>query len=100
MSARLFQWVVGLLLLSIGAEAQTSRDWRRSALRSPTPDDEIVREDVDGDGRPDVLERWWNGKRVRWLDENGDLRPTDMRGDPVGDVLQVDMNADGIYDSP
>jgi len=35
---------------------------------------------------------------VRWLDENGDLRPTDTRGDRVADVLQVDMNGDGYYD--
>ena len=29
-----------------------------------------------------MVERWWNGKRVRWLDENGDLRPSDTRGRP------------------
>jgi len=34
-----------------------------------------VQRDIDGDGKPDMVERWWNGKRVRWLDENGDLRP-------------------------
>ena len=62
------------------------------------PSDRVVRRDIDGDGKPDMVERWWNGKRVRWLDENGDLRPTDTRGDQVADVLQVDMDGDGTYD--
>ena len=47
-------------------------DLRKSALKSTTPSDEIVRLDINHDGKPDILERWWNGKRVRWLDENGD----------------------------
>jgi hypothetical protein len=80
------------------ALARAPRDLRRTALTSPSPSDEIVRLDIDGDGRPDILERWWNGKRVRWLDENGDLSATDTRGDQVADVLQVDMNGDGTYD--
>jgi hypothetical protein len=73
-------------------------DLRKTALKSTTPSDEIVRLDIDNDGKPDILERWWNGKRVRWLDENGDMLPTDTRGDQVGDVMQIDKNGDGIYD--
>lgn len=74
-------------------------DLRKTALKTTTPSDEIVRLDIDNDGKPDILERWWNGKRVRWLDENGDMLPTDTRGDQVGDVMQIDKNGDGIYDS-
>src|SRR5215216_5890677 len=74
-------------------------DLRKTALKSSTPSDEIVRLDINNDGKPDILERWWNGKRVRWLDENGDMLPTDTRGDQVGDVMQIDKNGDGIYDS-
>jgi hypothetical protein len=74
-------------------------DLRKTALKSTTPSDEIVRLDIDHDGKPDILERWWNGKRVRWLDENGDMLPTDTRGDQVGDVMQIDKNGDGLYDS-
>ncbi|HEX3253520.1 MAG TPA: hypothetical protein VHS05_29070 [Pyrinomonadaceae bacterium] len=74
-------------------------DLRKTALKSSTPSDEIVRLDIDHDGKPDILERWWNGKRVRWLDENGDMLPTDTRGDQVGDVMQIDKNGDGLYDS-
>jgi hypothetical protein len=74
-------------------------DLRKTALKSTAPSDEIARIDVDRDGKPDILERWWNGKRVRWLDENGDMLATDTRGDQVNDVLQVDKNGDGLYDS-
>ena len=74
-------------------------DLRKTALKSTTPSDEIVRLDINHDGKPDILERWWNGKRVRWLDENGDMLPTDTRGDQIGDVMQIDKNGDGIYDS-
>ena len=74
-------------------------DLRKSALKSTTPSDEIVRTDINNDGKPDILERWWNGKRVRWLDENGDMLPTDTRGDQVADVMQIDKNGDGVYDS-
>ena len=87
-----------LLVLSAGtAAAQPAPDLRRSELTGP-PSERVVRRDIDGDGKPDMVERWWNGKRVRWLDENGDLRPTDARGDQVADVLQVDMDGDGTYD--
>jgi hypothetical protein len=75
------------------------KDLRKTALESATPSNEIVRVDIDNDGKPDILERWWNGKRVRWLDENGDMLPTDTRGDQVGDVMQIDKNGDGVYDS-
>jgi len=71
---------------------------RKTALKSATPSDEIVRLDIDKDGKPDIIERWWNGKRVRWLDENGDMLPTDTRGDQVADVMQIDKNGDGLYD--
>jgi hypothetical protein len=75
-------------------------DLRKTALKSTTPSDEIVRLDINKDGKPDILERWWNGKRVRWLDENGDMLPTDTRGDQVADVMQIDKNGDGLYDGP
>src|SRR6185369_2475812 len=75
-------------------------DLRKTALKSTTPSDEIVRLDINKDGKPDIIERWWNGKRVRWLDEDGNMLPTDTRGDQVNDVLQIDKNGDGLYDGP
>jgi hypothetical protein len=92
---------VFLLLVTVTVTAQPNRaDLRQTALKSTTPSDEIVRVDLNHDGKPDIIERWWNGKRVRWLDENGDMLSTDTRGDQVNDVLQVDKNGDGFYDGP
>ena len=89
-----FSLALALLLFQNG-----NPDLRKTALKSTTPADEIVRLDINNDGKPDILERWWNGKRVRWLDENGDMLPTDTRGDQIADVMQIDKNGDGIYDS-
>ena len=88
-----------LCLLTFLSVLSPSTDLRKTALKSTTPSDEIVRLDIDNDGKPDIIERWWNGKRVRWLDENGDMLPTDTRGDQVADVMQIDKNGDGVYDS-
>jgi len=90
---------MGYLLALILLMQNSNIDLRKTALKSTTPSDEVVRLDIDHDGKPDILERWWNGKRVRWLDENGDMLPTDTRGDQVGDVMQIDKNGDGVYDS-
>jgi hypothetical protein len=93
-------FTITVLLIAVAVAQQSNPDLRKSALKTTSPSDEIVRMDVNNDGKPDIIERWWNGKRVRWLDENGDLLPTDTRGDQVNDVLQIDKNGDGLYDSP
>lgn len=72
----------------------------RTALKSQTPDKEIIRMDIDRDGKIDLIERWWNGKRVRWLDESGSMRNDDVRGDLVNGLMQVDLDGDGNYDGP
>jgi hypothetical protein len=94
----LFKFLPLAVLTAALVHGTESRDWRRSALTSPSPDTAVLRQDIDGDGKADILERWWNGKRVRWLDENRDLRPGDTRGDLIADVLQIDMDGDGSYD--
>ncbi|HEX3624282.1 MAG TPA: hypothetical protein VH280_02545 [Verrucomicrobiae bacterium] len=98
-SGLLIACAAGLFLLQ-SSYADNVRDWRRTALHSLTPDGEVLHLSVSGHGKPDVIERWWNGKRVRWLDESGRMKPDDARGDLVNDVLQVDMDGDGIYDGP
>jgi hypothetical protein len=83
---------------SFGAITDGSRC--HTQLKSATPDNEILHIDIDHDGKPDIIERWWNGKRVRWLDESGTMRKDDMRGDLVNGEMQVDMDGDGSYDGP
>ncbi|MDQ3440073.1 MAG: hypothetical protein M3478_06950, partial [Planctomycetota bacterium] len=74
---------------------------RRTKLKSEQSNEkEVIFTDVDNDGDPDILETWWNGKRVRWFDENDNMKPTDVRGDMSSDALQVDREADGYYDGP
>lgn len=82
----------------VSSAAQNAHLSRLSSLVGDKPDGTILRVDIDGDGKPDVLERWWNGKRVRWLDENHDLKSDDTLGDLNGDMLQVDIDGDGSYD--
>ena len=90
--------LLGVILLTALAAASPPRDWKKTALSGNEPTAEILRQDIDGDRKPDTLERWWNGKRVRWLDENGDMTATDTRGDQVADTLQIDMDGNGVYD--
>lgn len=98
---RCFQALAFLIVITATTLAQQSiPGLRKTSLKSQAPSDEIIRLDINKDGKPDILERWLNGKRVRWLDENGDLLATDTRGDQVGDVMQIDKNGDGLYDGP
>jgi hypothetical protein len=89
---------IPLLIILTAVLPAAEVDWRRSALRSDKPDDKILRLNIGGAAKPNVLERWWNGRRVRWLDEGGTMQPGDTRGDLVNSVLQVDLNGDGGYD--
>jgi hypothetical protein len=74
---------------------------RKSQLKgSNTSSTEVLRQDLDRDGDPDIIECWWNGKRVRWIDENDNMLPGDRMGDRADDCLQVDRDGDGFYDGP
>ena len=49
-------FTIGLLLIAMAlavAAQQGSRDLRKTALKSSTPSDEIVRLDINNDGKPD-----------------------------------------------
>lgn len=87
-------------LLCTGTAVAQEGSRLKSELRSTKPDGEVLHIDLDKDGKPDLIERWWNGKRVRWLDEAGTMRPQDQRGDLTNSVLQVDMDGNGLYDGP
>jgi len=90
--------VVVCVLISLTVCA-AEQSWFKSQL-SIDDKDAVLFTDVNNDGDPDILESWWNGKRCRWFDENGDMQSTDQRGDRVDDSMQVDMDGDGTYDGP
>ncbi len=94
-----FLTLLGLSISSASCVHAAERTLLKSAL-PVDPSGVVLFTDVTGDGTPDILESWWNGKRCRWFDENGDMRPTDVRGDRVDDSMQVDMDGDGAYDGP
>jgi hypothetical protein len=74
---------------------------RKSKLEgSDTSSTQVVRIDLDNDGDPDMLESWFRGKRVRFLDENDNMTKFDVKGDIAGDCMQVDRDGDGYYDGP
>jgi hypothetical protein len=74
---------------------------RHTALSGNDPaSTEILRKDVNGDGKPDILESWWHGKRARWFDLNSNMIISDVLGDRVGDTVQIDRDGDGYYDGP
>jgi hypothetical protein len=91
-----------LILISSSATSATGAE-EKSLFKSSLKDakaDTAIFTDVNADGKPDILEAWWNGKRSRWFDENGDMKKTDRRGDMVGDSVQIDIDGDGFYDGP
>lgn len=72
---------------------------RKSQLNDEQKD-KIIYSDITGDGTPDIIELWWNGKRLRWFDEGNVATYNDKWGDMRNGALQVDMDGDGFYDGP
>ena len=91
------RFYIVLIISAAFCLSASASEYFRSQL-GDVPSDEIIFTDVTGDGKPDILERWWNGKRCRWFDENGDMTYNDKLGDIVGDCLQIDIDGDGYYD--
>src|SRR5262245_36115558 len=74
---------------------------RKSMLEgTDTSSTQVIQKDEDKDGDPDVLECWFRGHRVRFLDENDNMTQNDVMGDLAGDCMQVDRDGDGYYDGP
>ena len=94
---RIIPCLLSILAIPTGLAA-VEIDWRRTALTGSKPDDQILRLTIGNGDKPNILERWWNGKRVRWLDEAGTMKAGDVRGSLVNSSLQFDMNGDGFYD--
>jgi hypothetical protein len=71
--------------------------------RMPLPDNPelIKRIDLDGDGDPDVMfYTIMNGIPVMWIDDQNNMKWTDLEGDMAGGCLCIDRNKDGIFAGP
>ena len=79
---------------------ETEPDSPRRSKLDPSRPDEILRIDASGDGKPDIIERWWGGRRVRFFDEAGVTKPDDTFGDTINGAMQVDVDGDGYFDGP
>jgi hypothetical protein len=68
--------------------------------RLPLPDDlnKIERIDLDKDGDPDIIKYTiMDSIPVMWVDDDDDMKWTDIEGDMDNDCLFIDRNNDGVF---
>ena len=55
-------------------------------------------EDLNGDGKPEAIySMTGDGVPILWIDDDRDMKWTDIEGDMDNDCLLIDRNKDGIY---
>lgn len=85
------------LILPAGVQAQRTllREYR---LPYPSLEADITFVDLDNDGDPDVLRTILaDGVPVQWIDDDDDMKESDITGDSDSDCLMIDVNKDGQY---
>ena len=93
------------LIIAISATAQEKTTFRNGQLdvvlspfRLPMATGEVMYEDLDKDGDPDVLRTTLpSGIKVQWIDDDDDMETGDREGDLDNDCVMIDLNKDGIY---
>jgi hypothetical protein len=66
----------------------------------PLPNGEITFIDLDKDGDPDVMRyEILDGIPIQWIDDDDDMKSSDLEGDMDSDCLMIDRNKDGEYGS-
>ena len=94
-----------LLLIPFLQEAQNTKPyWNNHTQLVPwrfPVTTAVKREDLDGDGDPDLIRSFINDSiPVIWIDDDDDMKSTDFEGDTDNDCLLVDRNRDGIFAGP
>jgi hypothetical protein len=103
-------FLIAFVLFSEQEGAKTQEDryyWNQKTClvprRMPLPDNpkSIERIDLDHDGDPDVMKYTiMNGIPVMWIDDDDDMKWSDMEGDMDNDCLCIDRNKDGNFAGP
>lgn len=105
---RVLRGIAALLLTLplLAAPARTQTHWGTETLLNPyrlppiAPGTKPTFTDLDKDGDPDVMRYVTaNGFPVQWIDDDDDMKWTDLEGDTDNDCLMVDRNKDGQYGS-
>jgi len=86
--------------------AQPVAPWNTKTLMNsyrilqPMPGTKAEFIDLDNDGDPDLMRYTTsNGFSVQWIDDDDDMKPTDLEGDTDNDCIMADINKDGNYGS-
>lgn len=66
----------------------------------PPPNGKVTYQDLNGDGKPELLRTTMNGFPIQWIDDDGDMKEGDVAGESADDCLMVDRNRDGDYGGP
>jgi hypothetical protein len=91
------------IVLNIFAQNNEFRNYQLGGLltpfRVPLPEKILKYIDLDKDADPDVLEVVLKGKKAIWIDDDDDMKTSDIEGDMDNDCLLIDINGDGKYGS-
>lgn len=95
---------IGLSLLGMNgvsyAQMKSVKESRIASFRMPLPPPGFKPrlEDLNGDGKPEAIYSMTaDSIPILWIDDDGDMKWTDIEGDMDNDCLLIDRNKDGIY---
>lgn len=86
--------------ISVSPELYATPIQKIDAFRLPLPQKDFTPklEDLNGDGKPDVIYSITNDSiPVLWIDDNHNMKWSDIEGDMISDCLLIDRNKDGFY---
>ena len=94
------------LVSGIQISAQPVPPWNTKTLLNsyrilqPLPGTKPEFIDLDNDGDPDLMKYTTsNGFAVQWIDDDDDMKLTDLEGDTDNDCIMADIDNDGNYGS-
>lgn len=103
----LFAGFVIIPVCSTYAQTDTSNSWNSNTLllpwKMPQPLNKSKSKmvDLDKDDDPDLLYYFINNNiPVVWIDDDDDMKWTEVEGDADSDCLLIDRNMDGIFAGP